>query len=201
MVRKLHRSAGFAAILCLAAGAAPAQGPGPDQAIRTAPAVPFPAPDPTAPIPIPIAPPNGVAVPMPMPVSPGPPLTVPPGLQTPLPPPPATGPTTMTVRLSGAAALAAIAGNTLTGKIDGEETTLFLANDGRMTMLADSEQTQGRWEMRGRELCILVEGEDDECYDLEVSGNIATLKEDATTSYRLDIVKGNVKNLPLAAPR
>ena len=80
-----------------------------------------------------------------------------------------------------------------TGKIDGEDNTIFFANDGRLTMLVDAEQTQGRWELRGTKVCILVEDEDDDCYDIEVSGNVATLKEDATTSYRLDIAKGNVK--------
>ena len=112
-----------------------------------------------------------------------------------------SGPSTLTIRMTGAAAVGAIAGNTLTGKIDGEDYTIFFNNDGRLTMLVDAEQSQGRWELRGREVCILIQGEDDECYEIEVAGAVATLKEDATTSYRLDIVKGNSKNLPLAAPQ
>ena len=100
-------------------------------------------------------------------------------------------------RLTGTAAGAALAGNTLTGKVDGADKTIFFSTDGRMTMLEDSEQTQGKWELRGREICIVVDDEDDDCYELEVTGDTAVLKEDDTTSYRMAIAKGNPKNLPL----
>ena len=101
--------------------------------------------------------------------------------------------------LTGAAAAAAIAGNTLTGKVDGKEWTVFFSNNGQMTMLEDSEQSQGKWELRGTKVCIIVKGEDDECYELEVSGDVAMLRENDTTSYRLTVGKGNIKNLPVAS--
>lgn len=118
--------------------------------------------------------------------------------QTAPPEPPAAG---KSETLTGAAAIAAIAGNTLTGKVDGEEKTIFLATDGRLTMLEDSEQTQGKWELRGARLCVIIEDEDDDCYGLEVAGDIAILREDATTAYRLNILRGNARNLPLAAAK
>jgi hypothetical protein len=100
--------------------------------------------------------------------------------------------------LTGAAAAAAIAGNTLTGKVDGKEWTVFFANNGQMTMLEDSEQSQGKWELRGTKVCMVIKGENDECYDLEISGDVAMLKESETTTYRLTVGKGNTKNLPVA---
>ena len=66
-------------------------------------------------------------------------------------------------------------------------------------MLEDSEQSQGKWELRGTKVCIIVKGEDDECYELEVSGDVAMLRENDTTSYRLTVGKGNIKNLPVAS--
>ena len=113
------------------------------------------------------------------------------------PAPPAAAAPTPAQRLTGTAAGAALAGNTLTGKVDGADKTIFFSTDGRMTMLEDSEQTQGKWELRGREICIVVDDEDDDCYELEVTGDTAVLKEDDTTSYRMAIAKGNPKNLPL----
>ena len=147
----------------------------------------------TAPETPPPAAPPVEAAPAPAPAAPAAQAPAP----APAPPPPVT-PAPAPQRLTGAAAIAAIAGNTLSGKIDGADNTIFFSNDGRMTMLVDAEQTQGKWELRGREVCILVEDEDDECYDLEVTGDVAVLKEDASTSYRLTITRGNAKNLPLA---
>jgi hypothetical protein len=108
-----------------------------------------------------------------------------------------TSPAAPAQRLTGSAAAAAISGNTITGKIEGEENVFFFSSDGRMSMLEGTEKTVGKWEMRGLELCLLVEGEDEECYGLEVSGNVATIREDATVAYQMQILKGNARGLQL----
>ena len=76
---------------------------------------------------------------------------------------------------------------------------MFFANNGQMTMLEDSEQSQGKWELRGTKVCIIIKGENDDCYELEVTGETAMLRENATTSYRLTAWQGNTKNLPVAS--
>ena len=164
---RLRQTAALAALL-IASGAAFAQTPPADA---------------------PAAPPAAAA--------PAPAVEAPPAAPAPTPPPAAAAAPATAQRLTGAAAGAALAGNTLSGKVDGADKTIFFSNDGRLTMLEDSEQTQGKWEIRGREICVIVDDEDDDCYELEVTGDTAVLKEDDTTSYRLTITKGNAKNLPL----
>ncbi len=106
-------------------------------------------------------------------------------------------PAPMPQTLRGEAAIAAVSGNTLSGKIDDEENTIYLAPDNRLGLKIDDESSKGKWSARGEKLCLLVEGEDEECFGLEVEAGIAILREDANTAYRLQILQGNARNLPL----
>ena len=100
-------------------------------------------------------------------------------------------------RLKGADAMAAVSGNTLSGKIDDEENTIFLSPDGKLSIEIDAERSRGKWAARDGKLCMTIEGEDEECFGLEVEGGAATLSEDSTHSWNLKIMSGNAKSLPI----
>lgn len=103
--------------------------------------------------------------------------------------------------LTGAAAAAAISGNTLSGRIDDENQSIFFSPDGRMAMVVDAEQTQGLWEQRGPQICLIIADEEDACYAVEVTGDTATVREYETKAYSMAITRGNTQNLPLGAPK
>jgi hypothetical protein len=98
-------------------------------------------------------------------------------------------------RLKGVAAMNALAGNTITGKIDGSDYVVFFAPNGELKMQVDSEVAEGKWQLKGEQVCFVFEDEDDECYRLEVEGETAFLFDEDAVQFRMKIEKGNSAKL------
>jgi hypothetical protein len=102
-------------------------------------------------------------------------------------------------KLTGLDAWAQIVGNSITGKSDdGDPLTEYYLKDGTLKQLVDDEITKGKWTLRGQQVCMVYGDDDDddeECYKLEVSGDVATFTDSDGKGKRYTIVKGNPKQL------
>jgi hypothetical protein len=97
--------------------------------------------------------------------------------------------------LSGGAASLSLAGNTLTGQIDGEVFFEFYRKDGTTGLLEDGEISPGKWTIEGEKICTKYEDEDKECYTIKREGEVVTLTDPKGKAYRLKLLAGNPKNL------
>ena len=64
--------------------------------------------------------------------------------------------------------------------------------------LIDDETTDGKWTVKQQQVCFVYGDDDDddeECFKLEVAGNIATFIDSDGKGRRYTILKGNPKNL------
>jgi hypothetical protein len=98
-------------------------------------------------------------------------------------------------RIKGAAAMDALKGNTIVGQIDGTDHVMFFASGGALKMVVDGDFAEGKWKHSGDQLCLVFEGEDDECYRLEVEGGNAHLLDSENQGSSLAIEAGNSKKL------
>ncbi|MCW2315926.1 hypothetical protein M2322_001470 [Rhodoblastus acidophilus] len=100
-------------------------------------------------------------------------------------------------KLTGAAAWAALVGNTISGKdSDGLPLSEFYGPGGLVKQLDDDETATGKWILRGENVCFIFPGEKTEtCYKLEVAGDAATFIDEDGDGKRYTILKGNPKNL------
>jgi hypothetical protein len=100
-------------------------------------------------------------------------------------------------KLTGMAALNAVIGNTVSGKnSDGDAGVWFYDKKGAVKQLVDDEITVGKWAIKGEKICEEYPEDDEEtCYTVEVSGNIATFADEEGNGRRYTIAAGNAKNL------
>jgi hypothetical protein len=106
----------------------------------------------------------------------------------------ATAPSASKVLEGGEAGLS-LAGNTLTGKIDGEVFFEFYKKDGNVALMEGSEISTGKWTIEGNRLCTKYKGDDKDCYGIKRDGETVTLTEKGGKAYRLKLLEGNPKNL------
>ena len=102
-------------------------------------------------------------------------------------------------KLTGVEAWNQVVGNSVSGKTaDGEALTEFYMKDGTLKQLIDDETTDGKWTVKKQQVCFVYGDDDDddeECFKLEVAGNIATFIDSDGKGRRYTILKGNPKNL------
>ena len=102
-------------------------------------------------------------------------------------------------KLTGLDAWNQVVGNSVTGKTDDDEAiTEYYLKNGKVKQLIDDETNNGEWTLKGQQICFLYDGDDDddqECYKLEVVGDIATFIDSDGKGRRYTILKGNPKNL------
>ena len=106
--------------------------------------------------------------------------------------PPAAAPA---AQLTGLAAWNALVGNTITGKNDDGLLTEYYLPDGSVKSKTDDESSVGRWSVRGERVCFKFPKEDEECYRLQVQGNVATYTGSDGKPWRYEVLKGNPKRL------
>ncbi|WP_406856496.1 hypothetical protein ABEG18_02375 [Alsobacter sp. KACC 23698] len=100
-------------------------------------------------------------------------------------------------KLTGLAALNAVIGNTVSGKnADGDAGVWFYDKKGAVKQLVDDEITVGKWAIKGEKICEEYPEDDEEtCYTVDVSGNVATFADEDGNGRRYTIAAGNAKNL------
>ena len=91
--------------------------------------------------------------------------------------------------------MSALTGNTLSGKLDGSDYVIFFEAAGGLKMQVDSEVSEGKWTLKGEQVCFQFEDEEDECYRVEVEGETAFLFDEDGAQFRLKIEKGNTGKL------
>ena len=90
-----------------------------------------------------------------------------------------------------------IVGNTLHGFEDDGEFYDYYAPGGTTTsMLIGGETTHGVWSVKDGHLCISYPNDNPECFQVEVSGNTASLTDvENGNVFPVQIIKGNPKGL------
>lgn len=97
--------------------------------------------------------------------------------------------------MTGAEAWLTIIGNTVTGKIDGEEIFEHYRKDGTLTLMEGSSLTKGKWSLEGERVCFKYPDEDKDCQTISRTGDEVTFKRKDKSGYRLKVLQGNPKNL------
>lgn len=88
-----------------------------------------------------------------------------------------------------------VVGNSLTGKIDGDEVFEYYRKDGTLTSMEGSELTNGTWTLEGEKVCFKYPDEEKDCYDVSRTGDEVTLTGGNGKGLRLTVLPGNPKNL------
>jgi hypothetical protein len=97
--------------------------------------------------------------------------------------------------LTGAEAWMTIIGNTVGGKIDGDEVYEYYRKDGSTVLLDGSDITKGRWTLEGERVCFKYPDEDKDCQTVSRTGDDVTFMRKGGKGYRLKVLAGNPKNL------
>lgn len=97
-------------------------------------------------------------------------------------------------KLAGAAAMARLVGNTVTGATpDGPYAELFGA-DGALTIVDRDGKAGGRWILKGDRVCLDVD-DDEDCRSIEVQGQSGAFTDDGGARYPFAIIPGNPQGL------
>ena len=97
--------------------------------------------------------------------------------------------------MTGAEAWLTLIGNTVTGKIDGEEIFEHYRKDGTLALMEGSAITKGKWSLEGERVCFKYPDEDKDCQTISRTGDEVTFKRKDKSGYRLKVLQGNPKNL------
>lgn len=97
--------------------------------------------------------------------------------------------------ITGAEAWLSLVGNTVTGKIDGQEMFEHYRKDGTLTLLEGSDLTKGKWSLEGEKVCFKYPDEDKDCQTITRTGDEVTFMRKDKKGYRLKVLQGNPKNL------
>lgn len=97
--------------------------------------------------------------------------------------------------MTGAEAWLTLIGNTVTGKVDGEEIFEHYRKDGTLALMEGSEITKGKWSLEGERVCFKYPDEDKDCQTISRTGDEVTFKRKDKSGYRLKVLQGNPKNL------
>ena len=105
---------------------------------------------------------------------------------------PSTPPAT---KLTGMAAWSALVGNTVVGKLEGKDFADYYLTDGTVKTMVDSQAVAGKWSLEGDKICFTYPDDPKECYVMEVVGDSATFTDKSGLAVKVQILKGNAKNL------
>lgn len=103
------------------------------------------------------------------------------------PPPPA--------KLTGAAAIERLIGNTIAATIDGQEVADYLQRDGTWVSKVDSVIARGRWRREGEKVCFKFPDEDENCHRVEIVERKVTMIDDDDNEEHFELFDGNSQNL------
>jgi hypothetical protein len=158
-------------------------------ALAQAPAAPATEPPPAAAAPAAPAP----AAPAPAaPAAPAPAATAP---AAPAPAAPAPAAPAAPVKLTGLQAFMSLVGNTIKGKIDGEDAYEYIKSDGTTVLMVGTDIVKGTWAISGQAVCYQYPEEELLCYTVEVTGRNVTFTEKDGTGTRWQLMQGNPKQL------
>ncbi|MCA0304838.1 MAG: hypothetical protein LCH95_20725, partial [Proteobacteria bacterium] len=91
---------------------------------------------------------------------------------------PAAGPTGDSAAagktLTGGEAWLTIVGNTITGRVDGEEIFEHYRKDGTLALMEGSAITKGKWSLEGERICFKYPDEDKDCQSVSRTGDEVT---------------------------
>lgn len=108
-----------------------------------------------------------------------------------VPDPPAAGRT-----LSGAAAWAAIVGNTIDGRVAGREFSDYFDREGAVRHIDGNGSSAGTWALQGDRVCLDFPDDDERnCLTFEVTGTTGSALDDDGDPIRFTVVPGNSKGL------
>ena len=113
-------------------------------------------------------------------------------------PAPATPPVAAALaeKKTGAAAWAALVGNTISGSSGAEAFTEFFEAGGGVKYVDKNGPSAGTWALQGAKVCFDFPDDDDRtCSAFEVTGSTGTAVDDDGTTARFDILTGNAKGL------
>lgn len=96
---------------------------------------------------------------------------------------------------TGGEAWLSIIGNTITGRVDGEEIFEHYRKDGTLALMEGSEITQGKWSLEGERICFKYPDEDKDCQNVSRTGDEVTFARKGGKSLRFKLLNGNPKNL------
>lgn len=97
--------------------------------------------------------------------------------------------------VTGGEAWLTIVGNTITGRVDGEEIFEHYRKDGTLALMEGSEITKGRWSLEGERVCFKYPDEDKDCQTVSRTGDEVTFARKGGKSFRFKVLAGNPKNL------
>jgi hypothetical protein len=100
-----------------------------------------------------------------------------------------------TAKLTGRAAWNALIGNSITGDDDGEPLVEYYAPNGTVKSRSGKELLTGKWTLRGEQVCFKYTGYDNDCYRVEVTGDVAMFFDSDGSSSTYTMLKGNPKKL------
>ncbi len=99
-------------------------------------------------------------------------------------------------KLSGAAAWAVLVGNTISGKIAGEDFSDYFDPGGAVRHVDGNGLSAGTWSLQGDKVCLDFPDDDERsCLTLEVEGSAGTALDDDGTPIRFAVETGNSKGL------
>jgi hypothetical protein len=97
--------------------------------------------------------------------------------------------------ITGGEAWLSIVGNTITGRVDGEEIFEHYRKDGTLALMEGSAITKGRWSLEGERVCFKYPDEDKDCQSVSRTGDEVTFSRKSGKSFRFRLLAGNPKNL------
>lgn len=101
-----------------------------------------------------------------------------------------------TAPLTGAAAVARLVGNTISGRTPDGPYDEFFAPGGTLAIVDGDGKAGGSWHLRQDRLCSQVEGEDgEECRNVTVTGTEGAFTDEAGSRYPFTLAPGNPKGL------
>ena len=98
-------------------------------------------------------------------------------------------------KLTGLAAWNALVGNTVVGKLEGQDFVDYYLTDGKVKSMVEGQVVTGQWSLEGEKICFVYPNEPKECYAMEVVGDSATFTDPSGIGIRTQILKGNARNL------
>ena len=98
-------------------------------------------------------------------------------------------------KVTGLAAWTLLVGNSVSGKVDGEDYTDFYMENGTVKTLHGSTLSSGKWTFEDGRACFMYPKEDLDCYRVEVDGDVVNFTDKSGSGTRLLLEKGNPKKL------
>jgi hypothetical protein len=98
-------------------------------------------------------------------------------------------------KLTGMAAWSALLGNTVVGKLEGKDFADYYLADGTVKSIVEDKAVAGKWSLEGDKICFTYPDEPKDCYIMEVVGDSATFTDKSGLAVKVQILKGNAKNL------